>query len=650
MDRLIMNGHGTMSHAGEVRTFDPLSPDERHRFHAGTHARAYRQMGAHLVEHEGVPGAGFAVWAPGAAEVSVMGDFNGWSKTAHRLGTHQPPGIWTGFIPGLDRGTAYKYHIISRHGEFRVDKADPFAIRQQTEPGTASEVWDPGYAWSDGDWMRTRAGRQSLDGPMSIYEVHLGSWRRVPEEGNRWLTYRESASLLARYAQQMGFTHVELLPIMSHPFYGSWGYQATGFFAPTGRYGSPQDLMSFIDVLHQHGLGVILDWVPSHFPDDEHGLVYFDGTPLYEPEDQRQRLHPDWNSCLFNYGRPEVRSFLLSSALFWLEHYHADGLRMDAVASMLYLDFSRRPGEWTPNRFGGRENLEAIDFLRLCNETIYREYPDVQTFAEESAAWPQVSRPTYIGGLGFGFKWDMGFMHDTMEYFRKDPVHRKFHHQNLTFRATYAFAENFLLPLSHDEVVYGKGSLLSRMPGDDFEKFAGLRLLLAYMHLQPGKKLLFMGAEFGQCREWNHDMSLDWHLIQDGNPHNGLQKLVGTLNRLHRTEPALHQNDVRAEGFQWIDCHDVEHSTLTWLRLASDRSRPLLILCNFTPVTRRNFRVGVPRGGFWRELLNTDALDYGGRGEGNMGGMEAAPVPWHGQRHTMVVTLPPLAALVFQPE
>jgi 1,4-alpha-glucan branching enzyme len=497
--------------------------------------------------------------------------------------------------------------------------------------------------------MASRGQRQTLSSPIAIYEVHLGSWMRVSEEGNRWLTYRELAPKLADYVQRLGFTHVEFMPVMKHPFYGSWGYQICGYYAPSGRYGAPQDLMFLIDTLHQRGIGVILDWVPSHFPADEHGLAYFDGTHLYEHADMRQGFHPDWNSYIFNYGRHEVRSFLLSNAVFWLDKYHADALRVDAVASMLYLDYSRQPGEWIPNEFGGRENLEAIDFLRQFNQTVYREFPDAQTIAEESTAWPQVSRPAYVGGLGFGFKWDMGFMHDTLDYFSKDPIHRKYHHHDLTFRAMYAFAENFILPFSHDEVVYGKGSLLAKMPGDEWQKFANLRMLLAYTFLQPGKKLLFMGGESGQWQEWNHESSLDWGLVQEGNLHQGLQKLVGDLNRLYRTESALHEQDVSQKGFQWVDCHDAEQSTLSWLRFGRQPGQVLVAVCNFTPVPRRNVRVGVPGGGFWREVLNTDAADYGGSGQGNLGGVASEPLSWHGQPHTISITLPPLAAVAFKP-
>ena len=571
---------------GAERASTLLTADDLHWFNEGTHCRIHEKFGAHLGEYKGIIGTHFAVWAPNAERVFVMGDFNEWSKSKHPLEAIGDSGIWSGFIPKLGKGDTYKYHIISRHNGFAVDKADPCGIRHETAPKTASLVWDLDYNWGDGDWMKSRGARQKLSSPISIYEVHLGSWMRVAEENNRWLTYRELAPKLADYVENMGFTHVEFLPLMKHPFYGSWGYQTSGYFAPTGRYGTPQDLMFLIDTLHQRGIGVILDWVPSHFPTDEHGLAYFDGTHLYEHADMRQGFHPDWNSYIFNYGRHEVQSFLISNAIFWLDKYHADGLRVDAVASMLYLDYSRKAGEWIPNKHGGNENLEAIAFLRTFNETVYREFPDVQTYAEESTSWPQVSRPIYVGGLGFGFKWDMGFMHDTLTYFRKDPVHRKHHHSDLTFRAVYAFAENFVLPFSHDEVVHGKGSLLGQMPGDDWRKFANLRLLLAYTFFQPGKKLLFMGAEFGQRNEWYHETGLDWQLVQEGNPHNGLQKLTGTLNWLYRSEAALHAQDTNSAGFQWVDCRDAGHSTLSWLRSGTKPEDVMLVVCNFTPLAR----------------------------------------------------------------
>jgi 1,4-alpha-glucan branching enzyme len=543
----------------------------------------------------------------------------------------------------------YKYHIVSRYNGYQAGKADPFALYTEIPPRTASIVWDLAYAWGDREWMAKRRSHNALTAPIAIYEMHLGSWMRVPEEQNRPLTYRELAPRLAEYVQRMGFTHVEFLPVMEHPFYGSWGYQTTGYFAPTSRYGTPQDFMSLIDVLHQHGIGVILDWVPSHFPTDEHGLGYFDGTHLYEHGDPRQGLHPDWDTFVFNYGRNEVRSFLMSSALFWLEAYHADGLRVDAVASMLYLDYSRKEGEWVPNRYGGRENLEAVAFLRRFNEDVYKNHPDVLTVAEESTAWPMVSRPTTLGGLGFGMKWDMGWMHDTLQYMSKDPVYRKHHHNMLTFRMLYAFTENFLLPLSHDEVVHGKGSLLANMSGDDWQKFANLRLLYGYMYAQPGKKLLFMGGEFGQWREWHHDECLEWHLVQFA-PHVGLQKWVEDLNRLYRREPALHELDFDWAGFEWIDANDAEQSVLGFIRKGRSTDDLFLVVGNFTPVPRVNYRVGVPRGGVWKEMLNSDAEEYGGSGWGNLGGVVSAPIASHGRPYSLTLSLPPLAAVFLKSE
>ena len=494
--------------------------------------------------------------------------------------------------------------------------------------------------------MAERARRHALTAPMAIYEVHLGSWRRVPEDNNRFLSYRELAPRLAEHVQRLGFTHVEFLPVMEHPFYGSWGYQVTGFFAPTCRYGTPQDFMYLIDTLHQHGIGVILDWVPSHFPNDAHGLGFFDGTHLYEHADPRQGVHPDWHTYVFNYGRNEVQSFLLSSALFWLDVYHADGLRVDAVASMLYLDYSRQPGTWIPNAQGGRENLEAIAFLRLLNQTVYQQYPDVHTIAEESTAWPLVSRPTSVGGLGFGLKWDMGWMHDMLDYMRYDPLYRKFHHNALTFRLLYAFNENFILPLSHDEVVYGKGALLSKMPGDKRQQYANLRLLLGYMYAQAGKKLLFMGGEFGQWREWNHEASLDWHLLESA-PHAGLQQWVMDLNALYRQTPSLYEGDCEPWGFAWLECNDAENSVASFLRQGQTSQAPMLVVCNFTPVPRPNYRVGAPRGGVWCEVLNSDARTYGGSGYGNLGAVEAAPVPYHGRPYSLTLMVPPLAVVFF---
>ena len=618
--------------------------DDTYLFNEGSHYRLHQKLGAHPLSVDGVDGTYFAVWAPDARQVFVMGDFNGWDKTCHPLCSRGQSGIWDGFVPGVGKGALYKYHIVSRYRGYRVDKADPFAVYNEVPSNTSSIVWELDYTWGDQAWMQERHKHNALDAPIAIYEVHLGSWMRVPEEGHRPLTYRELAPKLAEYAERMGFTHVEFLPVMEHPFAGSWGYQTTGYFAPTSRYGTPQDFMYLIDYLHQHGIGVILDWVPSHFPTDEHGIGFFDGTHLYEHSDPQKGLHPDWDSFIFNYGRNEVRSFLISSALFWLDKYHVDGLRVDAVASMLYLDYSRKEGEWIPNKYGGRENLEALSFLRRFNEEVYKNYPDVQTIAEESTAWPMVSRPTYVGGLGFGLKWDMGWMHDTLDYMTKNPIFRKYHHNELTFRMLYAFTENFALPLSHDEVVHGKGSLLGKMPGDDWQKFANLRLLLGYMYAQPGKKLLFMGGEFGQWWEWNHDSSLDWHLLTFP-PHSSLQRWVEDLNRLYRSESVLHGLEFDPAGFEWVDCSDFERSVISFIRKGRSTGDIILVVCNFTPTPRFNYRVGAPRGGFWREVLNSDAQQYGGGGHGNLGGVEAAPIPYHGRSYSLNLTLPPLGVV-----
>ena len=626
-----------------------LTDHDLYLFNEGSHFRLYEKLGAHVMTVDGVEGTYFSVWAPNAEQVFVIGDFNQWDKSSHPLHPVERSGIWGGFIPGVGGRTTYKYHIISRYDGYRVDKADPFAFYTEVPPRTGSIVCDLGYTWGDQEWMAKRGHNNAFNAPMTIYEVHLGSWMRAPEEGARPLTYRELAPKLAEYVNRIGFTHVELMPVMEHPFYGSWGYQTAGYFAPTSRYGEPQDFMYLIDCLHQHNIGVILDWVPSHFPNDEHGLGFFDGTHLYEHADPRKGVHPDWNSFIFNYGRDEVRSFLMSSAFFWLDKYHVDGLRLDAVASMLYLDYSRKEGEWIPNQYGGRENLEAISFLRRFNEEVYKSYPHAQTIAEESTAWPMVSRPTYVGGLGFGIKWDMGWMHDTLEYMSKDPIHRKYHYNQLTFRMIYAFHENFVLPLSHDEVVHGKGSLLAQMPGDDWQKFANLRLLFSYMYAQPGKKLLFMGGEFGQWNEWYHEASLDWHLL-DYPLHEGLRRFVEELNNLYRNEPALHEFDFDPQGFEWIDCTDSQGSVLSFIRKGSSTEDILLVVCNFTPVPRLNYRVGVPRGGCWREILNSDAKEYGGSGHGNLGAVEASPIFFHGRPNSLNLTLPPLGAAFFKSE
>jgi 1,4-alpha-glucan branching enzyme len=624
-----------------------LTDDDLYLFNQGSHFRLYEKLEAHPMEREGKEGAHFAVWAPDAQKVYVMGDFNGWDKASHPLRLRGKSGIWEGFIPGVGKGAAYKYHIASKFHGYRVDKADPFALYSEEPPRTGSMVWDLDYVWGDGEWMENRHEQNALDAPMAVYEMHLGSWMRVPEEENRSLTYRELAPRLAEYVRNMAFTHVEFLPVMEHPFYGSWGYQTSGYFTPTSRYGTPQDFMYLVDQLHQNGIGAILDWVPSHFPSDEHSLGYFDGTYLFEHADPGQRIHPDWDSLIFNYGRKEVQSYLLSSALCWLDEYHADGLRVDAVASMLYLDYGRSDGEWIPNKYGGRENLEAIAFLRRFNEEVYKNYPDVQTTAEESTAWPMVSRPLYVGGLGFGMKWDMGWMHDTLAYMSQDPIHRAYHHGKLTFRMVYAFQENFVLPLSHDEVVYGKSSLLRKMPGDEWQKFANVRLLFGYMYAQPAKKLLFMGGEFGQWEEWYHESSLGWHLL-DQPLHRGIQRWVQDLNQLYRNEPALHEQDFDPAGFEWIDCNDALQSTLILMRKARSTDDAVIVVLNFTPVPRHNYRVGVPWDGFWKEILNSDAQDYGGSGQGSLGGVEASPVSAHGHPYSLNVTLPPLAVVFFK--
>ncbi|MDR7606958.1 MAG: 1,4-alpha-glucan branching protein GlgB [Armatimonadota bacterium] len=614
-----------------------ISELDLYLFREGTHTRLYEKLGAHPEEEA----TRFAVWAPNAAAVRVMGDFNGWDPDSDPLEPLGDSGIWVGLVRSARPGHRYKYRAVPRGGGPPLDKADPFAFWSEPPPGNASVVWDLAYAWADGAWMAERTRRNALDAPLSVYEVHLGSWRR--RDDGRHLTYRELAPRLAEYVREQGFTHVEFLPVMEHPFYGSWGYHVTGYFAPTCRYGTPQEFMELVDTLHQYGVGVFLDWVPSHFATDPHGLARFDGTALYEHPDPRRGWHPDWGSAIFDYGRPEVRSFLLSSAHFWLDRYHADGLRVDAVASMLYLDYSRREGEWLPNEYGGRENLDAIRFLRQLNESVYRDFPGVQTVAEESTAWPMVSRPTSAGGLGFGLKWDMGWMHDTLRYLSRDPVYRKYHHQELTFRMLYAFSENFLLPLSHDEVVHGKRSLLEKMPGDDWQKFANLRLLLGYQYAQPGKKLLFMGGEVGQRREWDHEGSVDWHLLADPR-HAGIQRWVRDLNRLYRTEPALHELDCEPGGFEWIDPDDRESSVLSFLRRGRG-SRPVAVVCNFTPVPRQDYRVGVPEPGRWEEVLNSDAREYGGSGWGNFGGVQAEPVARHGRPYSLRLVLPPLAVV-----
>ncbi len=615
----------------------------------GTHYRAYEKLGAHFIEKDGKRGVQFAVWAPNAKRVSIIGDFNNWNPNTSVM---QPStaGIWEGFVPDIGQGASYKYHIESRYRDYKVDKADPYGFASEIRPQTASRVWNlENYSWHDESWMKNRTNTNSLSSPLSFYEVHLGSWKRALEENNRWLSYRELAPLLADYVHDAGFTHIEFLPVMEHPFDGSWGYETLGYFAPTSRFGTPDDFMYLVDYLHQRGIGVVLDWVPAHFPKDEAGLGYFDGSHLYEHEDPRQGEHPDWNTFVFNYGRNEVQNFLISNALFWMDKYHVDGLRVDAVASMLYLDYGRREGEWIPNRFGGKENLDAIHFLRTLNEHVYGAYPDTMMIAEESTSWPQVSRPIYLGGLGFGLKWNMGWMHDVLNYMSQDPVYRNYHHNEITFSLVYAFAENFVLPFSHDEVVYGKGSMIRKMPGDDWQKFANLRLLYGFMFGHPGKKLLFMGDEFGQWSEWNHDASLEWNLLEHPS-HAGLKRWVRDLNTLYRGEPLLHTMDFNSAGFEWVDCKDFQRSIISFLRRGQNPNDQLLFVCNFTPVVRQNYRVGVPLEGYWKEILNSDAPLYGGSGQGNFGGLSTVPLPIHGRPFSLNMTLPPLGIVIFRPE
>jgi 1,4-alpha-glucan branching enzyme len=647
----VMDLEGTVTERHDPYAFPPLISDhDLHLFSEGRLWRAYETLGAHVRTVNGVTGVHFAVWAPNAARVSVVGEFNRWDGRYHQMYCRGASGVWELFVPDIPEGTLYKYEIRSRHAAAPFTKADPYAFAAEVRPRTASIVRDlSGYGWNDRAWMDARAGRDPLSAPMSIYEVHLGSWMRVPEEDRRWLTYRELAEKLVGYAVHMGYTHLELMPVTEHPFDGSWGYQATGYFAATSRYGPPEDFMAFVDAAHQAGLGVLIDWAPAHFPDDAHGLAWFDGTHLYDHEDPRLGYHPEWNSRIFNYGRVEVRNFLLSSALFWLDKYHIDGLRVDAVASMLYRDYGRKAGEWIPNQFGGNENLEAVACLKELNVVVHQEHPGAVTIAEESTAWPGVSKPTYTGGLGFTFKWNMGWMHDMLDYFSHDPVHRKFHQNMITFGLLYAFNENFVLPLSHDEVVHGKKALLNKMPGDPWQRFANLRALYGYMCGHPGKKMLFMGGEFGQWWEWNHDDSLQWHLCQY-EPHLGLQRYVRDLNWLYRNEPALYEVDFDWTGFQWIDFSDAEHSVISFIRRSKDPGNLVVCVCNFTPVPRHQYRIGVPAPGWYRELLNSDAALYGGSNTGNGGGVQAEPLPCHGLPFSISLTLPPLGVLFFKPQ
>ncbi len=625
-----------------------ITDQDIYLFKEGNHFRLYEKLGAHLTQVNGKKGVLFAVWAPNAKSVSVVGNFNGWHREKHPL---QPrwdsSGIWETFVPDIGKGEIYKYFIVSNCAYYQVEKQDPFAIYNEVAPRTASVVWDLDYTWSDQQWMKERHKHNNLQAPMSVYEMHLGSWKRVPEENNRSFTYRELAIHLVPYLKDLGYTHVEFLPVMEHPFYGSWGYQTLGYFSTTSRYGTPQDFMHLVDTLHQNGIGVILDWVPSHFPSDEHGLAYFDGTHLFEHEDPRKGFHPDWSSYIFNYGRHEVREFLISSAMFWLDKYHIDALRVDAVASMLYLDYSRKNNEWIPNQYGGRENLDAIYFLRRLNEMVYKEYPDIQMIAEESTAWGGVSRPVDVGGLGFGMKWNMGWMHDTLIYIANDPIYRKYHHNELTFSFYYAFTENFVLSLSHDEVVHGKGSLISKMPGDDWQKFANLRLLMGYMFAHPGKKLLYMGCELAQWSEWKHDVSLDWHLL-DFKPHQGIWRWTKDLNKFYTSTPAMYECDFTPNGFEWIDLNDYQQGVISFIRKSADGKSMIIAVCNFTPMVWHQYHVGVPFPGFWTEVLNSDAAIYGGSGQGNLGGKQSVPVPFHGREQSLELTIPPLSVVFFQ--
>jgi 1,4-alpha-glucan branching enzyme len=645
----IKNHEGTVTEFYDPYSFLPVLTDfDLHLIGEGTHYHLYDKLGAHIMEVNAIQGVHFAVWAPNAKRVSVVGDFNHWDGRRHPMRVLGSAGVWEIFIPGLGEAALYKFEIKTKKRQL-LTKADPYSFFAEIRPKSASVVCDiDTYQWHDALWLKKRSGGDLLESPVSIYEVHLGSWMRVPEEGDRNLTYPEITEKLVRYVRKMGYTHIELLPVTEHPFDASWGYQTIGYYAPTSRFGKPQEFMHFVDVCHQNNIGVILDWVPAHFPTDGHGLGEFDGTCLYEHEDPRKGFHPDWGTKIFNYGRKEVRNFLLSNALFWCEKYHIDGLRVDAVASMLYLDYSRQEGEWIPNQFGGRENLEAIDFLKSFNEILYHYYPGILTIAEESTAWPGVSKPVYLGGLGFSLKWNMGWMHDTLEYFSKDAVHRKYHHNYLTFSLLYAFTENFALVLSHDEVVHGKRSMLSKMPGDTWQQFANLRALYAFMFTHPGKKLLFMGGEFGQWDEWNHDKSIDWHLLQF-TPHKSLQKFVMDLNKIYCTEPALYEVDFDYKGFSWIDFRDSDHSIISFIRYAKDPDNFLVIICNFTPVPRTGYRIGVPADCFYKEILNSDSKIYYGSNMGNAGGLNAEAIGWHGMPYSIQITLPPLSVVVMKP-
>jgi 1,4-alpha-glucan branching enzyme len=643
----VTNWAGDTIQVADPYSFGPLLGElDMHLYCEGTHYEIYRKLGAHLMEVNGHAGVLFSVWAPNAQRVSVVGDFNGWDGRLHPMRKRVEAGIWEIFIPGVGEEAHYKFELRNCFGQI-VLKGDPFAFYSQHGLQTASLVFNlDRFTWSDREWMESRRTREWHREPVSVYEVHLGSWARIPEENNRYLSYREFSDRLIKYVLEMGYTHIELMPIAEHPFDGSWGYQVTGYYSPTSRFGNPDEFREFVDRCHQAGIGVILDWVPGHFPKDAYGLAQFDGTHLYEHADPRQGEHQDWGTLIFNYGRSEVRNFLIGNALFWLDEYHIDGLRVDAVASMLYLDYSRAPGAWVPNVHGGRENLEAIYFLKRFNEVAYERFPGIMTIAEESTAWPGVSRPTFLGGLGFGFKWNMGWMHDFLVYMSREPVHRKFHQGDITFSLLYAFQEHFILVLSHDEIVHGKGSLINKMPGDAWQKFANLRMFYAWMYSYPGKKLLFMGGEFGQWQEWNHDRSLDWHLLQFP-MHAGLRRLVQHLNYLYRNEPALWQLDDSYEGFEWIDFHDAESSIVAYIRKAHDGPN-LIFVVNATPVPRHSYRLGAAGEGWYEEILNTDAETYGGSNVGNYGGVHADAIPWQGQSHSISVNLPPLGVVAFK--
>ncbi len=644
-----MNELENKNTAENTSYFSLLEDYDIYLFKEGKHFHLYKKLGSHLVKHEGKKGTYFAIWAPNAQYVSVVGDFNHWNKGSHPMKVrHDESGIWEVFIPDIGKGSIYKYFIKSHNG-YEVEKGDPYALMWETPPKTASVVWEVDYKWKDKKWMSNRSKLAGKAQPYSVYEMHIGSWKRVPEEENRSLSYNQLAKDLPGYINEMGFTHVEFMPVMEHPFFGSWGYQVTGYFAPSSRFGTPEEFMHLIDVLHQEGIGVILDWVPSHFPSDMHGLHYFDGTYLYEHEDPRKGYHPDWKSYIFNYDRNEVKSFLISNALYWLDRYHIDGLRVDAVASMLYLNYSREEGEWEPNVHGGQENLEAIRFLKEFNENVYREYPDIVTIAEESTAYPMVSKPTSEGGLGFGMKWMMGWMHDTIKYFELTPIHRQFHQGTLTFSLYYAFTENFMLPFSHDEVVYGKKPMVLKMPGDEWQRFANLRAMYAYMYAHPGNKLLFMGAEFGQTSEWNHDSSLDWHLT-DQHFHKGVSETIKSLNAVFKSEPAFYDFNFEEKGFEWIDTQDTASSVISFIRKGENPDDVILVACNFTPVHRENYKIGVPVSGKWREIFNSDLKEFGGGDLRNSEAIESDPEPMHTKDQSISVGLSPLAVHYFRPD